>query len=53
MKLSAGLGSSKLEAKGGIIGGSIELQELNTQGMKYANALLGCNILGIDLYRVY
>jgi len=30
MKISARLGGSKLEARGGIIGGSIEMQELNT-----------------------
>ena len=34
MKIAAGLGGSKLEARGGIIGGSVELQELNTQGKR-------------------
>lgn len=33
MKISAGLGGSKLDARGGIIGGSIELQQLDSEGM--------------------
>jgi len=33
MKISAGLGGSKMEAKGGIIGGCIELQQLDSEGM--------------------
>jgi len=32
MKISAGVGGSKLDARGGIIGGCIELQQLNTEG---------------------
>jgi len=32
MKISAGLGGSKLDARGGIIGGSIELQQLDSEG---------------------
>jgi len=32
MKISAGLGGSKLEARGGIIGGNIELQQLESEG---------------------
>jgi len=35
MKISAGLGGSKLEARGGIIGGSIELQQLDSEGVIY------------------
>jgi Fragile site-associated protein C-terminus len=32
MKILAGLGGSKLEARGGIIGGNIELQGLESEG---------------------
>jgi len=33
MKISAGLGGSTLDARGGIIGGSIELQQLDSEGI--------------------
>jgi len=33
MKILAGLGGSKLDARGGIIGGSIELQQLDSEGV--------------------
>jgi len=33
MKISAGVGGSKLDARGGIIGGCIELQQLDSEGM--------------------
>jgi hypothetical protein len=36
MKISAGLGGSKLEARGGIIGGNIELQGLESEGNHFA-----------------
>ena len=32
MSIVAGLGGSKLEAKGGIVGGNIALQKLQTSG---------------------
>ena len=38
MKISAGLGGSKLDARGGIIGGCIELQQLDCEGMIHTAA---------------
>jgi len=40
MKISAGLGGSKLDARGGIIGGCIELQQLDSEGMTHQNTLV-------------
>ena len=39
MKILAGLGGSKLDARGGIIGGCIELQQLDSEGMIHTQAL--------------
>jgi hypothetical protein len=41
MKISAGLGGSKLEARGGIIGGNIELQQLESEGRFIIDANTG------------
>lgn len=35
MKIMAGLGGSKLEARGGIIGGNIEIQGLDIEGIVF------------------
>jgi len=43
MKISAGLGGSKLDARGGIIGGCIELQQLDSEGMIHMQAHHCCS----------
>lgn len=40
MHIGLGLGGSGLDAKGGIVGGTIELNKINTYGMLYINLIL-------------
>lgn len=39
MHIGLGLGGSGLDAKGGIVGGTIELNKINTYGMFFYNHL--------------
>lgn len=40
MHIGLGLGGSGLDAKGGIVGGTIELNKINTYGMFFKNYIL-------------
>lgn len=40
MHIGLGLGGSGLDAKGGIVGGTIELNKINTYGMCFDNYFL-------------
>lgn len=40
MHIGLGLGGSGLDAKGGIVGGTIELNKINTYGILYINLIL-------------
>lgn len=59
MHIGLGLGGSGLDAKGGIVGGTIELNKINTYGMLCKNYIFVlnffffCILYGFCLYYIY
>ena len=39
MKITSGLTGSKVDARGGIVGGCVEIQDLNTISKRYLNVI--------------
>jgi len=50
MHIGLGLGGSGLDAKGGIVGGTIELNKINTYGMFCKNYIFLLNFFICDVY---
>lgn len=50
LHIGLGLGGSGLDAKGGIVGGTIELNKINTYGMFCTNYIFFLNIFLCNVY---